>query len=542
MMPEITRRGTSFRGAYLYYFHDKGARTTERIAWTHTANMMTGDVDKGWRVMAYTAKHQDSLKRASGQRATGAKMKKPVFAYSIAWHPEQRPAKEEMLKAANQSLEALGLTKHEVMMAAHCDEPQQHVHIMVNTVHPVTGLVANLEYTKRKVQDWATEYDREHGKVYCKMRDENYDKRKQGQHTRYADPNVTGAWEQSNDADGFVKLMEEKGYHLAQGRKRMVMVDPHGKTFNPTRILSAAYGKGAPDKFRDRMSSIDESSLPTPKDILKQRAKQDSKPAGNGENDRTAKPPKKTNKPDKYGATNDNGKPLKTQRENWRDIYDKRMAHVCKASDIGKLTPANDNRKRVDKKVTPPPQSDNDKFRQWKDRKFKLHNERTARAIDRKTMAHYDERSSMMASHDRRITARRDELEEFYQLKDKQRQIKRLQHSLDHPGFFQKLSNRFFGGEQRVTQQIEALKANSHSAKQRFDEQIKTMEKQRDLALEQLQQKQKEELLRLNQRLKQMEPNEKTLSQEWQKVAHRQQHRSRDSRPDRGRDGPGISR
>jgi len=550
MMPEITRRGTSFRGAYLYYFHDKGARTTDRVAWTHTANMMTDKVDKAWRVMAYTAKNQDSLKRASGQKATGAKMKKPVFAYSIAWHPEQQPNKGEMLEAANQSLEALGLTEHEVMMAAHRDEPQQHVHVVVNTVHPVTGLVANLEYTKRKAQDWATEYEREHGKVYCKMRDENYEKRKQGEHTKYADPNVIEAWERSDDANGFVTLMEEKGYHLAQGRKRMVMVDPHGKTFNPTRVLSAAYGKGAPDRFRERMASIDESSLPTPKDILERRASETTQPNNKGvaekEFNRVTKPPEKVSKPDRYGATNDNGRPLKTQRNKWKDIYEKRIARVGKADELPERKPANDNRKQVkkepEKEIGSPPQPEIDKkFIAWRDRKIRLHTERTARAIDRKTMVHYDERSSELAKHDRKIWGKRDELEEFYQLKDKKQRIDRLQQNLDSPGFLQKFSNRFLGGEQKIKQQIGVLKANQNNAKQRFDEQVETMEKERDRALEQLHQRQKEELLRLNQRLKQHEPNEHTLSQEWQKVAHRQQ-RGTDRSRDRGRDGPSISR
>lgn len=39
MVPYITDRGHSFKGAGLYYLHDKGEQTNERVAWTHTVNL-----------------------------------------------------------------------------------------------------------------------------------------------------------------------------------------------------------------------------------------------------------------------------------------------------------------------------------------------------------------------------------------------------------------------------------------------------------------------------------------------------------------------
>ena len=83
MVPVIAANGASFQGAFQYYFHDKDAKTRGRIAWTETLNMLTDCVDKAWKVMAYTAKSQARLKAASGQKMTGTKLKKPVFAYSL---------------------------------------------------------------------------------------------------------------------------------------------------------------------------------------------------------------------------------------------------------------------------------------------------------------------------------------------------------------------------------------------------------------------------------------------------------------------------
>jgi len=86
MNPRLCRNGLSFRGAWLYYMHDPKATTRERIEWAETYNTITDDVDLAWKVLAYTAKSQDRLKEASGQKRTGRKDVKPVMAYSLAWY------------------------------------------------------------------------------------------------------------------------------------------------------------------------------------------------------------------------------------------------------------------------------------------------------------------------------------------------------------------------------------------------------------------------------------------------------------------------
>jgi hypothetical protein len=89
MIPRIAGGGRSFKGAYAYFGHDKEQTTKHRVEWTHTENMLTDDPDKAWKVMAYTVYEQARLKEASGQKATGRKLQKPVFSYSLAWHPNR---------------------------------------------------------------------------------------------------------------------------------------------------------------------------------------------------------------------------------------------------------------------------------------------------------------------------------------------------------------------------------------------------------------------------------------------------------------------
>ncbi|WP_367872988.1 relaxase/mobilization nuclease domain-containing protein [Luteolibacter sp. Populi] len=245
--------GTSFKGAFLYYMHDKDADTRERVAWTSVENMNTDSADKAWRVMAYTAGKQERLKEASGQSRAGRKLEKPVFAFSLAWHPEQSPDAGHMLEAARSALKKLGLEDHEAVIIAHEDEPQKHVHIVVNRVHPITGMAGDIRNSKRKLSDFAREYERENGKVYCDAREKNFERRQQGNESFYEDPVLAEAWKRSRNGSEFKELLDASGYALAQGRKRIVVVDPHGKIHNPARLLKNV--KAA--DLRGRMSDLD---------------------------------------------------------------------------------------------------------------------------------------------------------------------------------------------------------------------------------------------------------------------------------------------
>ena len=274
MIPRIAQGGHSFKGAYQYFCHDKGQSTKDRVLWTHTENMQTEDPDLAWKVMAYTAIEQDRLKEASGQKATGRKLQKPVFSYSLAWHPEQDPDRDHMLETARKSLAKLGMMEFETLIVAHRDEPQRHVHIIVNRVHPITGLAADLSNTKKKLSEFAHAYEQDNGKIYCKQREENIQKRKEGEKTSYADVNIQEAWTEAVSGQSFAQGLKKRGYQLALGRKRLVVVDPQGKILNPTRHLKGVRAKDIKVKLSDvRLHELfDAASL---SQQIRQKQKQD---------------------------------------------------------------------------------------------------------------------------------------------------------------------------------------------------------------------------------------------------------------------------
>jgi hypothetical protein len=191
MVPAITAGGRSFKDAFLYYAHDKRRDgeavrfTTDRVAWVETVNLPTGDPERAWRIMAHTALAQAELKAAAGTKATGRKLKKPVYAYSIAWRPGERPAKAEMMEAARSSLKAQGIEEHQAIILCHSDEPQPHVHIIVNRVHPATGKAATLSNSKLKLSQWAEAYERGRGKILCPQRVTNNARRSRGEFVRH---------------------------------------------------------------------------------------------------------------------------------------------------------------------------------------------------------------------------------------------------------------------------------------------------------------------------------------------------------------------
>lgn len=181
MVPKVAGKGRSFKGAGLYYLHDKKAETSERVAFTHTVNLPTRDADKAIRLMAYTAMHQSEIKARAGGSTRGRKLADPVYCYSLSWAPGEEPSQEEMIESAKETLKVLGLTGHEALLIGHSDEPHKHIHVIVNRVNPETGIAAPLKMDHLKLSSWAEEFEKRQGQIRCEQRVENNALRRQGE-------------------------------------------------------------------------------------------------------------------------------------------------------------------------------------------------------------------------------------------------------------------------------------------------------------------------------------------------------------------------
>jgi hypothetical protein len=84
-------------------------------------------------------------------------------------------------------LKALGLQDHQAVLAAHHDKEHLHVHIVVNTVNPDTGITAGLKFTKLDLSKWAEAYEREFG-IHCQERVKNNAERDRHARKRRREP------------------------------------------------------------------------------------------------------------------------------------------------------------------------------------------------------------------------------------------------------------------------------------------------------------------------------------------------------------------
>ncbi|MCP4010248.1 MAG: relaxase/mobilization nuclease domain-containing protein, partial [Proteobacteria bacterium] len=235
MIPKVNNRGHGFKGVAAYLMHDKEADTAERVEWTQTGNMHTDDIKKAALIMAWTDMNAEALKESSGGSLAGRKPEVGgVYHYSLSWSQDEKPEREHMQAQALETLQRLGLEKHQYFIVAHSDTEHTHLHVVSNLTNPETGQRLTPSFDKRELQSWALEYEREHG-IKCKMREENAAKREQGEFVKFRDTKqdyserVTRAFYAADNGKAFVHSLEHEGLHLDRGRRGgFVIVDETG--------------------------------------------------------------------------------------------------------------------------------------------------------------------------------------------------------------------------------------------------------------------------------------------------------------------------
>ena len=183
MVAKVHALGRSFAGVAAYCLHDapdrfEGGRpeTDERVEWAETRNLASRP-ERAAGQMAATANAAPELKRLAGVSAAGRKLEKPVVHYTLSWAKDERPDRAEMNRAAEETLKALGLERHQALIVAHNDKTHPHVHLVVNRVDPATGKAAKLGNDRLKLANWAERWERDRGGLRCPERVTNRKKR-----------------------------------------------------------------------------------------------------------------------------------------------------------------------------------------------------------------------------------------------------------------------------------------------------------------------------------------------------------------------------
>lgn len=267
MNPVAAERGYSFKGLAAYLLHDPGTYSRTRMAWTATRNIPTKDPDKAVKCMAWTAKKAAWLKQRAKVAASGRKSSNRVVWHVVfTWHPNERPNRRTMEAAVDGALRYFGLEDHECLMVGHNDKAHHHVHLALNLVHPKHGRVADIYNYKRRLQDYAYQFDPEASKAFAPQRVENVRKRQQGKRTRYMDQVILKAAKEAASFAEFTTVLMSKGYDVAQGRRRVVAVLPDGKPVDPRRHME----KEDKEKFKAWVRAGQAAGLPDVDEVLAQ--------------------------------------------------------------------------------------------------------------------------------------------------------------------------------------------------------------------------------------------------------------------------------
>lgn len=270
MIPKINNRGHSFKGVTAYLMHDKNAQTTERVAWSETGNLHTNDIEKASLVMAWTDRNADILKRDFGGSQAGRKSEAgAVYHYSLSWAQGEQPDPQHQKNQAHETLERLGLKKHQYYMVAHNDTDHAHIHIVANLTHPETGKRHTPSFDKRELQAWALDYERMHV-LHCQKREENAAKRGQGQQLKHQDKKqdysekITRAYHASDNGQAFINALHEEGLELAKARRgnNFVVVDEKGDIQKLSRQLDIeAKGKEKSAVIQNLLKDINREKI-----------------------------------------------------------------------------------------------------------------------------------------------------------------------------------------------------------------------------------------------------------------------------------------
>ena len=175
--------GHGARAAVRYLMHDKPSEedprptTSNRVAWTHTINLATDNIEESGRIIQGHRYDAPWLKAAAGVRPGGRPLKENLQLFTLSWHPSENPTQQEMISAVLEAATELGLEKLPLILVAHSDRDHAHVHVIASRIDPETGRAKNIHEPKKKLSRWAAEYEQRRGRIFVPRRLERQEAR-----------------------------------------------------------------------------------------------------------------------------------------------------------------------------------------------------------------------------------------------------------------------------------------------------------------------------------------------------------------------------
>jgi len=145
-----TSSGRRFAVLARYLLRGRSGEETARVAWTAGRNLGLDDAGLSAVLMQAIADENP-------------RVEVPVYHLTINFDPNDPVTPTEMQAVADRVLRDLGLAEHQALMVAHQDRAHPHVHVMVNRVHPETGVAWERWQDRPRIERTLRELEREFG-------------------------------------------------------------------------------------------------------------------------------------------------------------------------------------------------------------------------------------------------------------------------------------------------------------------------------------------------------------------------------------------
>jgi len=142
-------RGKVFGGLVRYLQAGRDGQHPERVEWSSTRN-----------IRSRASRLDKVMERASTRNP---RVRKPVVHWTISLAPGEHLTQVQWNATIDRVLKSMGLEEHLALVYAHNDRRHEHVHVVVNAVHPVTGEPWDSSYSKLRMNAVVAEIEQDHG-------------------------------------------------------------------------------------------------------------------------------------------------------------------------------------------------------------------------------------------------------------------------------------------------------------------------------------------------------------------------------------------
>ncbi|AUM75799.1 relaxase/mobilization nuclease domain-containing protein [Paracoccus jeotgali] len=95
---------------------------------------------------------QDATMQMNVAASLNRRVRRPCYHLVLSWPAVETPSDRELIGAAHRAMTEMGASDYQYVIAVHRDTPQIHVHIVLNRIHPETGVTLSLSHDYARLE------------------------------------------------------------------------------------------------------------------------------------------------------------------------------------------------------------------------------------------------------------------------------------------------------------------------------------------------------------------------------------------------------